>query len=277
MTYFGRIQHSWYFLLDCFKFLKNNPDLLILPFLSLLAMGGLVGSLLYFSFNDINQFIRLYQQDKVLLISGALGFYFFLSFIILYFNAALMNCVLQRLQGNQFSVRQGLVLTISKAGPLFQWTLVSASICLLINLLEKLNSAIADLMSAVFGFSWGITSYFVLPVMIAENIGPIQAFKKSINLIGRGWRRLVSINVIFYLILLALVGIGYGLVYFTPQLIEALPINLPVLAFLLFAWVVMCKTFNAIFNCALYLNIKGKPLQGFNEQAIRDLMAQNKK
>lgn len=276
MTFFERLELSWEFLVDCVKFLKNNPDLFILPLLSLIMLGGLIASMVYVSVLDLNWLFNVYQQNGLLLIGGLIAIYFALSFMMLYFNAALVECVLQRLQGNNISVGQGLVLASKKAGLLFQWSLVSATVCLIINALERLHSAIADVMSAIFGFSWGVTSYFVLPVMIAEGIGPFEAFKRSIQLIGKGWRKLLSVNLVFFAILVAVIAVGYFILYFFPQLIEAFPVNFPVLAFMVVAWFMVSKTFSTIFNCALYLTIKQQDLAKFNTRSIKQLIQQHK-
>ncbi|VEG90077.1 DUF6159 family protein [Legionella spiritensis] len=273
MSYLERIQNSWQFLVDCVRFLKKNPDLFVLPLISLAALGGILASLIGYSSHHFGQILGLYDKSPLALLAGLGSLYFILSFIVLYFNASLVTCVMQRLQGNHLSVVRGLRLTLKHTGPLLQWTLISSTVCLLINSLERLHSAIADFLSLIFGFSWAVTTYFVLPVMIAEGKGPIKAFKLSIQLIGKGWRKLLSVNTIFYLILLGVVIIGYGLLYFFPQFIEVLPINLPVLVFLFVSWLVISKTFNVIFNCALYLNIQGKPIHQFNDESITRMMA----
>lgn len=273
MGFSTQLQLSWKFMVDCVKFLKNNPDLVILPLLSLIVLGAMVVSMIYLSFHEFNRVYAFYQSHNILLLVGSLMlFYFLLSFIMIYFNASLITCILQRLQANNISVVQGMRLTLNKSWLLLQWALISSTICLLINSLERVHSVVADIMSAIFGFSWAVTSYFVMPIMVAENVGPITAFERSIRLIGKGWRKLLSVNLVFFVIILVIVGVAHLIAYFFPQVIADLPISLSALAFILVAWVILSITFNTIFNCALYLTIKNQPLAGLNGQMLNQLM-----
>ena len=176
------------------------------------------------------------------------------------------------MQGNVGTVRSGLVLCLKRSGILFQWTLISATVCLLIRALERIHSAIASLIGIIFGFSWALTTYFVLPIIISENIGPIHAFRQSIQLIGRGWRKLLFLNVILIAILFGLLGVGNIIYYLSPEFFSNHPINPFVVVFLFIILLVFNKIINCIFNSALYLNINGQELHGFNIESVSVLI-----
>lgn len=267
-----RLKNSWDFLICCVQFLKKNPDLIILPLLSLVAMLIIIASLVGGSLLEIDVLLQYYQTNIAILITGLLFFYFLLSFVILYFNAALITCVIERMQGNKMNVFSALFLTLKKTGPLLQWTLISATVCVLLNTLERTHDIVANIISAIVGFSWAITTYFVLPIMIVENIGPITAFKHSIKLIGKGWRKLLSVNFILFLFVAAIIGIFYLVAHLFNEANQSLPVNIPIILGLLVLWIIISKTFNTIFNCALYLTISGKPLQGFDKALLSELV-----
>lgn len=44
--------------------------------------------------------------------------------------------------------------------------------------------------------------------MVAENVGPIAAIKQSIHLLGKGWRKLLIVNFLLFLIIAVIVAIS---------------------------------------------------------------------
>ena len=272
MSLVQRLKNSWDFLICCIQFLKKNPDLIVLPVLSLVAILVVVASLAGASFLEIDVLLQYYQTNIAILIIGLLLFYFLLSFVILYFNASLITCVIERMQGNKITVFQALFSTLKRTGPLLQWTFISATVCILINALERTHDIVGEILSTIFGFSWAITTYFVLPIMIVEDIGPITAFKHSITLIGKGWRKLLSANFILFLFVAVMIGVFYLVAYLFNETNQSLPVNIPIILGFLVLGVIISKAFNTIFNCALYLTISGRPLQGFDKTLLSELV-----
>ncbi|WP_131793524.1 DUF6159 family protein [Legionella brunensis] len=254
------------------RFLIKNKDLIILPFLSLIVMIAIVSILVSTSFLELNFLINYFQREPTIFLLGGLFLYFFLVFIVLYFNASMVTCLIHRLQGNPLSIFKAMRLTLQHTGPLLEWTLLSATVCIILNALERTHDVVADIIYAIFGFSWSVTTYFVLPIMIAENIGPINAFKRSIQLIGKGWRKLLSVNFILFLILAGIIACVYLIAFLLGQTHQQIAINLPLILVLLFLWIIISKTFSTIYNSALYLTINEKELRGFDEAMLSRFM-----
>ncbi|CEK09722.1 DUF6159 family protein [Legionella hackeliae] len=232
----------------------------------------IIASLIISSFFELNFLVNNFQQHPIFVLILGLAFYFFPSFIVLHFNASLITCLIHRLQGERISIFTAMRLTLQKTSALLQWTFVSATICVILNALEQAHSLVADIIYAIFGFSWSVTTYFVLPIMIAENVGPIQAFKRSIQLIGKGWRKFLSVNFILFLIIAGLVALVYSVSIFFNQFQLNMAITIPLILFLVVMWFIISKTFNSIFNSALYLTINNKNLQGFDEEILSKFM-----
>lgn len=183
-----RLKNSWSFFTDSLLFLYKNPGLLVFPLFSLLSLGVMYGFYVLYTWHHFNQLVDLNQNHKVLLVVILFILYLIISFIFLFFNAAFVTCVMQRMQGEKGRIGEGLLLALKKIGPLFVWSLVNSTVCLLLNAIERVHSVFAKTLHGILGFSWSITSGFVLPVMVAQNIGPIKAFKYAIKLVGRSFR-----------------------------------------------------------------------------------------
>jgi Family of unknown function (DUF6159) len=272
MMIMKRLHDSWEFLANCIKFLNNNPSLIVLPLTSLIFTLITLISIFYVSLTNLNNLIQFSQNFKVASIISLITAYFLFSFVIVYLNAALVQCVTSRLRGDSMSIFKALSVTLKKTGALFQWTLISATICLILNSLEKLHSTIADILSLIFGFSWAVTTYFVMPIMINENIGPIQAFKHSIQLIGKGWRKLLSVNFVLFLFIIAIVALFYAISYLLGYQHQEVHIHFGIVAIFFIAYLLISKSFNTIFNCALYLCISGQKVHGFSDDFIKRVL-----
>ena len=112
------------------------------------------------------------------------------------------------------------------------------------------------IIAVIIGFSWALCAYFVLPILVLENVGPITALKRSAQKFKRNWRKVISINVIFFLFFLALAAIFYGLTF----ILGAIPmpplkvmVIIGVIAYILL--MTFSVTLGAIANCAVYLYI----------------------
>jgi hypothetical protein len=279
MNIFQVLIRSWQFLIQCVKFLNHNKDLLFFPIISIICTLSLAfilfaGGIL--KFDAISHFFDNH------LWAGILGFiilYFFFSFVIVYFNASLIACTTQRLQGKEASIGDGLGLAGQHWLSLLKWTMLNTSIGLVIRNLENSHNLIEEIIGMILGISWTISTYFVIPVMVLQNVGPFKAIKTGFSIFGRGWRRVLSIFLIFHLFTAALIGILFGLAYLIPQDTKLI---IEIAAFLVLTSTLIAATignaFNGIVNSALYLSYveKSKP-EGFDEALLQGAFAQKRR
>ena len=69
---------------------------------------------------------------------------------------------------------------------------------------------LGGLVSGILGFAWSMATYFVVPTLAAEEIGPIEALKRSAKTIKSKWGE--SIGAGFSLGLFNLAGIVLALI-----------------------------------------------------------------
>ena len=114
--------------------------------------------------------------------------YLFMIFIGLFFNTALVGAALQKLQGGNPTVGSALALASRRAGAIFGYAVVSATVGMLMAMIvERLGGVIGRLFGLGIGFAWTVATFLVVPILAAEGAGPIRAIEESTGLLRRTW------------------------------------------------------------------------------------------
>jgi hypothetical protein len=140
----------------------------------------------------------------------AFAFYFCTYFVTIFCNAALLSCAFLRFNGETPTVRDGFGAALARLPQIFAWALISATVGVLLKVIENVHEKVGEIVAAVLGTVWSIMTFFVVPVLVVEKAGPVEAVSRSVALLKQTWGE-------------ALVGrMGIGLVLF----LLALPILL---------------------------------------------------
>lgn len=124
--------------------------------------------------------------DQVLMYATLFAFYFCSSFVITYFNAALIACAMKVVNGEAPSVGYGFAMASKRLPQILGWSLVSAIVGVLLKTLEN-NKKTGAIVSAVLGTAWTAMTYFAVPVLVMEGVGPITAIKRSLGTLKGTW------------------------------------------------------------------------------------------
>ena len=216
---FERISTGWELAKQSLAVIKSDKELLLFPLLSGFAL--LIASasfLLPFMTSESNRQLFLAEnasQDPMVYIIVFL-FYFINYFIILFFNAALIGCAIIRFDGGNPNLGDGFRTAMECLPQIFAWSLVSATVGMILKIIESRSEKVGRFVSALFGMAWNVTTYFVLPILVVEKVGPIDAFKRSTSILKKTWGEALSANIsvgiiVFFLQILALVPAALGL------------------------------------------------------------------
>jgi hypothetical protein len=254
------------------RVLRSDRELILLPLLSGAALACVV---LYTAaafwaggtFDRIGPDYSFYLADWVFL---ALA-YFTASFIIVYFNAALVAAAYQRLEGWNPDLRTGLNAANDRLGAIAGWSALAASAALVLDALSDGRSIIGKMLGFALRLVWGYATFFVVPVMVIEGASPMDALSRSTDLFRQHWGRALVAN------------FGFGVAYFLALLLAAGPAVLVYLALgsvvaaalvaaLLLAFgVAVVKALQTIFLTALYdFAATGRIGGDFSETMVRD-------
>ena len=274
----GKISNTWALVKQSFIILREDEELMLLPVLSAIScvvvtLSLLAGSGLFF-YPQIKAAMAeqgSWHPGNALVFGGVFLFYLANYFVIVFFNTALVSAASIRLEGGNPSVRDGLRAAWSRVNVIFQWALLAATVGMILRMIEERSSLIGRLVASVVGIAWTLATFFVVPVLAFEDLGPIEALKRSSQLFRRNWGEQVvgtfSFGLIFFL--LALPGLllpilggslagGYGM---------TVGASLMVIYFIVLA--VLSASTHGIFLAALYRYANsGETSQGFSRDTL---------
>jgi len=174
------------------KLLSAHPRLMALPVLSVItfAVSLLLVGIAMFTGEQVG-------ITKLLLLPGFFVLLLATTFFGVFFNVALVSCVMDAFAGRPVSLRAGLSAAAARLPQIMWWSLYATTIGVLIgvlrNLLRKLGM-LGALVGSAASLSWAILTYFVVPVLVTENVGPAEAVRRSTDIIKRNWGNAVGVE-----------------------------------------------------------------------------------
>ena len=125
------------------------------------------------------------------------AFYFVTSFVVIFFNAALIAAANERFQGRPTGVGAGLGVALKRLPQILGWTLVATTVNLILRAIEERVGLVGKIIVGLFGVGWAIAIYFAVPAVVLEGVGPIGAIKRSGQTIRKTWGESLAIAVGF--------------------------------------------------------------------------------
>lgn len=121
---------------------------------------------------------------------------------------------------------------------------------------------------------WSVATFFVVPVIAYENLGPIDAFKRSSQLMKQKWGESLGATFSFGIIqILAMFLIAIPL-YIIGSFIHPL-VGIALAISGIFVIMGIISAAHTIFVSAVYHDITGDPTEHFNKQIVDNLFVKN--
>src|SRR5262245_13201687 len=115
------------------------------------------------------------------------AFYFSTYFVIIFCNSALVSCAILRFNGDEPTLGDGFRAAGSRLPQIFAWALVSATVGVILKAVESMHEKVGEFISAILGTAWSVITFFVVPVLVVERVGPFQAVSRSIAILKKTW------------------------------------------------------------------------------------------
>jgi len=269
---FESIGRSLQLVKTSWEILMADKKLLAFPILS-----GIVTILVLISFILPILFTGAFgNAGSILSIIVLFLFYLVSSFVVVFFNTALIACVNAKLNGKTMSVSEGLGVASRHLPAILGWAIVSATVGLILHLLQDRAGFIGDIILAMVGGVWSLVTYFVVPVLVLEDKGVIGSMKESVSLIKKTWGESIvgagSMALIFVVL-----GILAALGVFGALLLGNATVFIAAFAIFLLLVVILAVVYGAmqgIFVTALYTYAKtGSVPSAFNHDLIANAFA----
>lgn len=261
---FEKMSNSWQLVRASWAVLKSDKELIWFPVLSgitmfiitlvfLIPIGvilGIVSAATGVSGNSTGSDI----------LGFALMFLFYLvSYtIVIFFNTALIGAAMIRLDGGDPGVGDGFRIATGKFRDIVGYALISATVGVILRFLEERLGWLGVLVSWIGGMAWNLVTFLVIPVLVAQDVGPVEAIKTSSALFKKTWGEQVagnfSIGAVFFLLYLLAIIVGFGLIALAISLESGLLIGLFIglFVFTLIALGILSSALNGIYQAALY-------------------------
>ena len=266
----GRIEHSIALAKESWRVLRDDKKLTLLPLLSLVATLVVGATFVVPMFLVAGSGTGGYSAAKPLVwILGFVG-YVVLAFVVIFFNAALVFAADRRLNGRDVTIGEALGEARSRMHVLLPWAVVSATVSIVLRAVENRGGLFGRIVGSLAGVAWSVVTFLVLPVLVFEGVGPIEAVKRSGALFKRTWGENLVANA------------GIGIVAMLAILAGAIPLGL--VASLggpatvvgiagLVAWVLtvslVATTLTGILQTALYRYATEGKAVGFDDGELR--------
>lgn len=271
MNFFDRLSNGWKLVVASFKVLQANKQLIIFPILSGISLIVVIGSfftgILAANGWDLDS---IGTDDPIAGYLLLFAFYIVNYFIIVFFNMALVHCTRLYFHGEEVTVMKGIQFSLGRIGTIFSWAVFAAVVGTILKAIQENSGILGKILTGIIGIVWNVATFFVVPVIAYENVGPIQAFKRSSNLMSEKWGESIAANFSFGIIQLIGMFVAAVVLFIVGSLIDPIVgIGLAVLgAFTVMAIISATQT---IFISAVYHNITGDPTTHFSQQMIDDL------
>jgi hypothetical protein len=205
----GTFSDSWKLTKTSFRLIAEDRSLLVFPLVAGLATIAvivlLIGAEFWFVAPVIEGGGPLTTPYEVLAVALFLVAYVAMAFLSVYCTAALIGAATLKLSGQQPTAADGWRIARGRLGRLIVWALISATVGLVIQAISSRVGGIAGAIIAGAGeFTWGVMTYFMIPILLYENQRPWPALRRSGSLFAGTFGRTLVTNLALGL----LIGLG---------------------------------------------------------------------
>ena len=274
---FRSFGNTWKLIKISWQVLRKDKELILFPIMSGIGLAIVVGvTVAIFAANGALDRIDAEEGESGLTgVDAAIGVIglFVGFFIINYFNAALIGAARVRLKGGDPNIWTGFAAVNKHIPAVAGWAVISVIVFLVLQYLRSRRGGfLYNIVIGLVGAVWAYMTFFVIPVLIVEGVGPIEAIKRSSGLFKRTWGEQLVGN------------FGFGILYLGVGLIVAIPIGIafaisPIVGFIVAVplaglAIAAIQTMEGIFKAALYEYVaEGVTPELFPEDTLRDAYA----
>ncbi|HEX8037940.1 MAG TPA: DUF6159 family protein [Chryseosolibacter sp.] len=214
--------------------------------------------------------------------------YFGLAFIATFFNVCVVYTTKVRFEGGNATFSESLRFAFSRIPIIFQWSLLSATVGLILRILHnlasrlgKIGQIVANILIGLLGMAWSIMTIFVVPVLVYEGVGPVAALKRSMAVIRKTWGesliKTIGLGLVQVLVLLMIVLVSGLLSYGLMSAFDVVGLfaGIGIGALLILLTALVFTVANTIFNTALYVYANNNMVApGFQEDVVKGAFRQ---
>jgi hypothetical protein len=273
---FERFERSWDLANACMGLLREDKSLLIFPLLSSIAMFLIVASFavpLYPLVTTMSKHGYVHSLDSLTYV-GLFVFYWIQFTIVTFFNTALVEVAMDRLDGGDATTGDGLSRAWARFPTILAYSAIAATVGTVLRLILERVGFIGKIVVGMIGFVWAVATALVVPVLAAEDVGPIEAVQRSVELIKKSWGEdligTAGIGLAFG-VFMAVVAFCGGLLFLAALSVHSTAFAVLVLVILVVSLCTIAlaqATLSGLYSAALYRYAAGETRTGDIDPAL---------
>ncbi len=216
---FERIANGWELAKQSWHVLMLDKSLLLFPLISGIACFFVMASFavpLWASGYHVVLMDEgadgMSQTQQIIGYAILFAYYFVNYFVIIFFNSGLIACAVIRFKGGNPTVADGFAAAFARVPQIAAWALVAATVGLILKIIESRSQRVGQIVASLLGMAWSAVTYFVIPVIVVEKTGPIDAAKRSLQVLKKTWGEALVAN------------FGIGIIMFLATLVALIPL-----------------------------------------------------
>lgn len=259
-----RLSNSWELIQASARVLRADKELLLFPIVS--TIGVIIISILFFVPIAVTGVLTSAFLQKASFLTFIPVFIFYVAqyCVIFFANTALVGAALIRLRGGDPTLADGFRIAASRFIPILGYALIAATVGIILKAISERSKGLSSIVVSLVGMAWNIGTYLVVPILAVEDVGPIDAIRRSVELLKKTWGEQLAGN------------LGLGL--FTSFVAAGLIILSIAFTFLAFAmefpiWMIILGLI-ALFIALLLLALVSATLTGIYTAAVYQYAAE---
>ncbi len=265
MQLLTRLSNGWDLAKLSFRTINENRSLLLLPVFSvislILILATFFGGTFFFVGDEIQALLDDEQYGNVLALGLVFLYYLINFFVIVFFNSALIHCAIKILNGEETNVGDGINFAVSRIGKIFAWSVLSATVGTLLQLLQNAGK-LGEIAASLLGIAWSLLTFFVVPILVYQDISVWDSVKESGRLMKQKWGESFAANAsfgIFYFL-----GIIAAVIVFWVLSQASLILGIVVAVAIVLLASTITAAARTIFVAAVYNHVIGRPTGNFD-------------
>ena len=253
LTAMERIRNSWELAKVSWSVLRSDKALAVFPALSavvgLIVLGIFAGLIAVTGVNNTHG-TSLRGIGYVFIVLAYIG----LAFVTTYFLGALVHGANEALEGRRAELGECFAAANAKLHRLLPWAVVQGTVSIIIRAIEERFGFVGQLIGSLLGAAWAIVTFLTVPIIMLEDLGPIDALKRSGNLLKQSWGENIAAQFgfgVFGLVAMLPAVIVFALAAATGSLVVMIPIGAVAVAWALVVALAL-SALTGIYRTALY-------------------------
>jgi hypothetical protein len=280
---FAKLKNSWALIKASAAVLRADKELIVFPIVS--AIGVLVVTATFALPMLLTGFLDAMFKSRSQVLSFVVGFLFYVVqyVVIIFANSALVGAAMVRLEGGDPTLGDGFRIAAKHSGAILGYALISATVGMILRWISERGNKVGQIVSSILGMAWNLATYLVVPVLVVEGVGPIEAIKHSAQLLKKTWGEQIvgnfSIGLIFGLagILIALLGVPVIVAAVSTESIALIVLTVVALVLVFAALGLVSSTLNGIYVAAVYRYAAAGEASGFfSEELVQGAFRQKR-